>query len=194
MTVREAATGLLTNPRHLLIRQWNWKSALFSSTIRAGIFFAANLTAGWRAAAGAMLAEFGYRALTAGFYGAITQGFRQAEPEWAAAITVMLLMPALSHSIELAVHLLRGTPNLLTSLTASVIFTMVSTQFNLYAMRRGAMIVGTGALSTADELRRMPGLIGGFVALWPLAAYRRLLKFQSRNSTVLAERSSDSVA
>jgi hypothetical protein len=36
-------------PGELLLRQWNWKSALFSSVIRALIFLFANLTAGWRA-------------------------------------------------------------------------------------------------------------------------------------------------
>ena len=132
MTVRDAVARLLANPHELLIRHWNWKSAVFSSTIRAGIFFATNLTAGWRTATAAMFAEFAYRSITAGFYGAMTQAFREAEPEWAAAFTVMLLVPTVSHSIELAVHLLRGTPNLLASLCASIIFTMVFTQFNLY--------------------------------------------------------------
>ena len=194
MTIRDAAVNLITHPRQLLVWRWNWKSAIFSSTIRAGIFFATNLTAGWRAATGAMLAEFAYRAITAGFYGAMTQAFREAEPEWAAAVTVMLLMPAVSHTIELAVHLLRGTPNLLTSLTASVIFTMVSTQFNLYAMRRGVLIVGDGAHSTTNDLRQIPALIGGFVTLWFMAALRQFRKLQSRNSRILSGPSSDTVA
>jgi hypothetical protein len=194
MTLRDAALHLVSNPGHLLLRQWNWKSAVFSSIIRAGIFFAVNLTAGWRAATGAMLAEFTYRAVTAGFYGAITQAFREVEPEWAAAMTVMFAVPALSHSLELAVHLLRGTPNLLASLAASVVFTMISTQFNLYAMRRGALIVGTGAHSAAKDLRRMPFLIGGFLSFWFLTLFSRAHKLGMRNSETLPEYSSDTTA
>jgi hypothetical protein len=165
MTVWDVFRELRANPGRLLLRQWNWKSAAFSSTIRAAIFFAANLAAGWHAAAGAMLAEFVYRSLTAGFYGALTQAFRRAEPAWAAGTVVMILLPLVSHSIELTVHLLRGTPKILTSLLASVLFTGISTLFNLYAMRRGALLVGADAGSVGADLRRMPRLIGGFVVL-----------------------------
>lgn len=61
--------------------------------LRALVFLCANLAAGWRAATGAMLAEFVYRAITAGFYGALTQAFRKAEPAWAAGVAAMLLLP-----------------------------------------------------------------------------------------------------
>src|SRR5208283_215850 len=98
MTVPDILFGLLKNPGRLL-RHWNWKSALFSSTIRATIFFSTNLTAGYRAATGAMLAEFFYRALTSGFYGGLTQAFSQAEPEWSAALAGMVLLPLVSHSL-----------------------------------------------------------------------------------------------
>jgi hypothetical protein len=155
-----------------LVRTWNWKSAVFSSTLRAGIFFSTNLTAGWRAATGAMMAEFIYRAATAGFYGAITQAFRRAEPPWTAGVVVMILLPVSSHSVELAVHLLRGTPKLAASLIASVGMTIVSTLFNLYAMRRGALVVGQEGKSVRSDLRRMPRLICGFVAAGPVALYR----------------------
>jgi hypothetical protein len=37
------------------------------------------------AAEGAMLAEFVYRGITAGFYGALTQAFRKAAPVWKAS-------------------------------------------------------------------------------------------------------------
>jgi hypothetical protein len=55
-----------------LVRRWNWKAAFMSAFIRAWIFFFANLTAGWRAAAGAMLAEYIFRGITSRFYGALT--------------------------------------------------------------------------------------------------------------------------
>lgn len=172
MTVGRVLRELCTNPYQYLIAQWNWKSAVFSSTCRAAMFFCTNLTAGWRAATGAMLAEFVYRALTAGFYGALTQAFRRAEPAWAAMLAAMVLLPFVSHSIELLIHLLRGTPNLVTSIAVSACWTAVSTSFNVYAMRRGALVVGQGSGSIMDDLRQVPALIGGFVASGPLAIYR----------------------
>lgn len=121
-----------------------------------------------------MLAEFGYRGITSGFYGAITQAFRQAEPPWAAGAVTAVLLPLLSHSIELALHLIRGTPRILTSIISSVCFTVLSTTFNLYAMRRGALVVCPGACSLAADFRRIPRLLAGFIAAGPLALYRRV--------------------
>ena len=82
------------------------------------------------------------------------------------------VLPGASHSIEFVVHLLRGTPNLRTSLIASVSFTMLSTLFNLYAMRRGALLVGAEGGSVGADLRRMPRLIAGFLAAGPIALFR----------------------
>jgi hypothetical protein len=68
--------------------------------------------------------------------------------------------------------LLRGTPNLRTSLIASVSFTVLSTLFNLYAMRRGALLVGAEGGSVGADFRRMPRLITGFLAAGPIAVSR----------------------
>ncbi|HLK20687.1 MAG TPA: hypothetical protein VKT81_17155 [Bryobacteraceae bacterium] len=138
MTVYRVLRELMRRPREMLLHRWNWKSSLFSSVLRALIFLCANLSAGWRAASGAMLAEFVYRAITAGFYGAITQAFRNAQPFWAASLTALVLLPLVSHSLELAVHLLRGTPKIVTSLISSVCFTAISTLF--ICMPRGAAL------------------------------------------------------
>ena len=92
--------NLVGSPWRNLILRWNWKAALLSSIFRANIFFAANLTAGWKAAGAAMTSEFVFRACTSGFYGAITQGLGEADPAWAAGLTVMFLVPLISHSLE----------------------------------------------------------------------------------------------
>jgi hypothetical protein len=171
MTVFHVLRQLLTRPGEMLLRRWNWKSSMFSSVLRAFVFLCANLTAGWRAATGAMLAEFAYRAITAGFYGAITQAFRNAQPAWAASLTALILLPLLSHSLELAVHLLRGTPRIITSIASSVCFTAVSTMFHLYATRRGALVVGDEAASLRADLKQLPRLIAGFLAAGPVSLY-----------------------
>ena len=156
MTLSTALRSMATRPYDLLIRRWNWKAAFFSSVIRGIIFLLANLSSGWRAAVGAMLAEWTYRAFTSGFYGAMTQMLGEVEPAWQAAIAAMILLPLSSHSLEFVVHWLRHTPHLKASIIASMSFTVVSTLFNFYAMRRGTMVVGKNAASLSADLRAMP--------------------------------------
>jgi hypothetical protein len=138
---------------------------------RAAIFFSTNLSAGLNEAFGAMGAEFLFRIVTSGFDGSITQAFRRSEPAWMAGVAAMVMLPFLSHSLEFAVHWLRGTPKLAQSTVASVMFTAISTLFNLYAIRRGVLIVGDDRRSLWADMRAMPGIIGSFLAFakqsWP---------------------------
>ncbi|MBV8514431.1 MAG: hypothetical protein JO260_03935 [Acidobacteria bacterium] len=177
VAVRDAFLGLLREPVQRLVYRWNWKSAVLSSLLRATLFFATNLTAGLPAAFAAMRTELVFRAVTSGFYGALTENFRGAEPPWAAAITVMILLPIANHSLEFVVHWLRGTRNLASSIVASVVLTAFSTLFNLFVMRRGALIVGEGRRSLASDLAQMPRLVGAFCLLLPRYCYR---KFRER--------------
>lgn len=151
-TFADVSLSLLCNPYDMVIRRWNWKSAFFSSLSRGLIFLFVNLTAGWSAASGASLAELSYRASTSGFAGALTQAFRSAEPRWAAAVG----LPIVSHLFEFLIHWLRGTPNLVGSITASLVFTFFSTLFNLHAMRRGVLTVGRGSKSLLGDLKSLP--------------------------------------
>src|SRR5215468_9922850 len=100
LSLTECFRSLLRRPREMLIFRWNWKAAFFSSVCRGALFFLANLRTGLDAATGAMIAEFGYRALTAGFYGAVTQAFRAAEPRREATLAITLGLPIVSHAIE----------------------------------------------------------------------------------------------
>jgi hypothetical protein len=119
MSVAETLGGLWADPFGRLVARWNWKSALMSSLIRGLIFFFTNLTAGLHAASGAFVAECCYRVLTSGFYGTITQSLSDAEPAWAGTLAALLLLPLGSHTLELALHLLRHTPKLGASLSGS---------------------------------------------------------------------------
>jgi hypothetical protein len=179
MTLERALLDFVTRPLDLLVRRWNWKAAFSSSLARALIFFFANLTAGWRAALGAMAAEYVFRAVTSGFYGAMTQHFSLVEPEWQAALGAMILLPAVSHSLEFVLHWLRHTPHLRASVISSMCFTAVSTLFNFYAMRRGTLVVGKNSPSLADDFRRMPRIIGEFLAAGPVWAWRSVRDFRS---------------
>jgi MFS superfamily sulfate permease-like transporter len=136
---------------------------MFSSVLRAGIFFSATASAGINAALGAMYAEFAYRSITAGFYGALTQNFRKAQPQWQATLVAGAGIPIFSHTIELSIHLMRGTPNLRANIIASVCFTIISTLFNLHAMREGVLVVGESGGSLASDMRCIPRTIASFL-------------------------------
>ena len=172
-TVIEVFASLIGHPwRHLVLR-WNWKSGVTSAIIRGSIFFAANLTAGLGAATGAMLTEFAYRTFLSEAYGAVTQALRKARPPWAAALSAAVVLPICSHSVEFMMHWLRGTPKLAVSIIASVSFSVLSTLFNSYVMRRGVLAVGDDDRKTLlDDMAMMPRMIGGFVALAPMAAWK----------------------
>jgi hypothetical protein len=135
------------------------------------------------AAMSAMTTELLFRGITSGFYGALTEGFRDAEPPWAAALSVIVLLPLTNHSMEFLVHWMRGTRNLAPSIAASVVFTALSTLFNLYAMRRGALIVGSGRSSLRQDLVRMPRLLLDFAILAPLRALQGASHTAASNAT-----------
>src|SRR6185436_8057294 len=98
LTVADVILEVLRHPFRNLIKRGNWKAALLSSCLRALIFFSANLTGGLDAALNAMAIEFTFRAITSGFYGAVTQSLRGAEPPWAASLAAMMFVPSITHS------------------------------------------------------------------------------------------------
>jgi hypothetical protein len=186
VTLRAVLQSLLRHPIQLLVVRWNWKSAILSSVIRTLIFFVANLSAGTDAALAAMNTELIYRACTAGFYAALTQSFRHVKPEWQATLTAMVLLPLISHSLALLLHWQRGTPKLAVSILASAWFSTVSTAYNLFAMRQGALIVGQDARPLWEDLRRTPGIISKFiyalVVELPSTCWRNLRRWRAKHS------------
>jgi hypothetical protein len=171
-TVADVLRDLAAHPVDNLIRRWNWKAAATSVIMRGTIFFTANLSAGLDAALAVLLTEFVFRTLTSGFYGAVLQAFRKAEPAWAAALTTTVLLPLANHTTEFFIHWARGTPKLATSIIASVVFTILSTLFNLHVMRHGVLVVGEHSHSLWHDMKQMPRLVVSFVAIAPLALYR----------------------
>src|SRR5262245_48254391 len=172
VTVPEALADLLLNPKQRLLRLWNWKAALLSACVRGTVFFCVNIGA----AIGAMCLEAAFYATVAGFFGAMIQAFRRARPVWAAAMTVMLFMPAVDHTIEYALHYANGTKKLTASIAASVSLSMLSSVFNLFAMRRGVLIVGDERASLIDDLRRLPRVIFDFFMTIPRALWRSIIR------------------
>jgi hypothetical protein len=172
LRVAEAWAEIAKHPFYYLVRRWNWKSAVTSAILRGTIFFCTNLSAGRSAAVSAMLTEFGYRALLSGVIGSVTQALRSSKPYWAAALSASVILPAFAHVVEFSVHSLRGTPRLLTSVSVSIGFTVVAVLFDLYAMRRGVLVVDGEHTPLLKDLAAMPKTIAGFVAVVPLALWR----------------------
>lgn len=164
------------SPLACAFKTWHWKAALFSALIRCSIFFFVNMTSGWKAASGAALAEFIYRFAASGYYGSMTQALSRMSPAWKANLLAIIALPILQHSIEFGIHWMRGTPKLVTSISVSYGFTIISTLFNLYSMRRGSLIVGTGARSIWQDIAAFPLLAWGFVMSGP----RLILRTSSR--------------
>ncbi len=165
----QALRSILRHPLALL-RDWNWKAALFSALIRGLIFFFTNLRSGRLLATRAMLVELVYATVAAGLAGAITQRLRHAEPQRATAMTVWCGIPVFMLTLQWAVHRTMGTPHLKTSLIASFVFASLATGFNWFAMSRGAFVTGE-ARSFSRDLALVPKLLAQFLTA-PFRALR----------------------
>lgn len=166
-TVGDALLSLIRNPVESLLLRWNWKSAVTSACVRGTLFFVVNLGAGASAAAGAMSIEAAFYIVASGFCGAMTETFRRVRPAWAATVAIMILMPAINHMLEFALHQTSGTKKLMASMVASICLSMLSNAFSLFAMRRGAFIVGVERQSLLEDFRQLPRLIFDFLAVIP---------------------------
>ena len=177
-TVAAVLRSLARHPIRHFVRGWNWKSAAVSSVCRGVLFFCVNVSAGFDEGLKAFASELAFRGVVSGALGSATQAFRTASPAATAMIVALILIPAVGHAAEYAAHRLAGTARLGESIAASVAFSMLSTAFNLFAMRRGALIVGAGRRSLGDDLVRVPALAAGFVraiadVAWTLATAER---------------------
>jgi hypothetical protein len=175
VTLPEACTELVRHPVRYVILRWNWKSALMSAIVRALLFFAANVGAGPWQASRASVVEFALRVPLVGTLASVTQLFRLADPAWATALVAMAVLPLVAHAVELMTHTIAGTPRLRTSLLASVTMSAVATTFNLFAMRRGTLLVGDDARSLVADVKDLPRLIRLFV-MTPIAWVSRRLR------------------
>src|SRR5215467_5425228 len=136
-TLVDTLMHLVRHPYRLLLRRWNWKSALFSTIMRGSIFFSVNLFGSLEAALSALTTELIFRPLMSGLCGAFIESLRSATPRWAGSLLVAVAVPLVNHTVELSIHWARGTQKLGASVSASVLFSALSGVFNIFAMRRG---------------------------------------------------------
>ncbi len=146
---------------------WNWKAAWLSIILRGPIFLAATIQRGWRATVAAVATECFFCALSAGFYGALIQSLRGAEPQWLTIIFFTAIVPAVFQVLEAYLHWVRGTAHLRIAESASIVVSAISSLFNWYAMKRGTLLVGGEGESFGSDLKRLPRLLVSFAALLP---------------------------
>lgn len=173
-TITEAWGNLWRNPAQF-IKYWNYKGAILSGVLRAPIFLITYLVGreSIRLAIGAALIQFLFRFLFAGVSGAMIQSFRHVEPAWKALVTILLVVPLISHIFEFLLQAgfayFTSTQDhtdeaILRSITASII----SALFTLFAMRRNIMTVGDEhSKSLWNDLSKLPKLIFEFIAFIP---------------------------
>src|SRR5580658_1805446 len=170
--------GMLRHPQQLLLL-WNWKNALLSIVLRGPIFFVAGARQGREAAIAALFTESIFCALSAGFYGAVVQLLKDAEPQWLTGVFLTIAVPVTFQILEYVLHWFRGTPHLRIAAIVSLVVSAISALFNWYAMRRGTLLVGKEGGGFGGDLRRLPRLLFGFFAVVP----RKIAgKLQSQSS------------
>ncbi len=182
-TVLGVTTELFRHPLDTMIWRWHWKSALLTSLLRAPIFFAAYLAQkqGLWVAFGAMIAQFIFRALFGGVNGAIIQSYSRVEPPWHAVLTIPLILATYSHVVEYIVQSVYdsvvGTQAKGRAIQLSILISVISAVFNLFAMRRGALLVkDESGQSIWRDLWRMPWLALEFISFPLIWTWRKSKK------------------
>jgi hypothetical protein len=168
--------GMVRRPISAFLLRWNWKSAIVSAAYRAPIFFAVSVRHGIRMATAGVLVEAGFNAVGAGFYGAFLESVRNAQPAWLASLLATCAVPVLTQIVLNLVHYAAGTSVLHRGIILSILLSALSAAFNLYVMRRGAMLTGNDAEPFQRDLARLPVMIGGFLMILPRSLVRMFRK------------------
>jgi len=202
ISVRDVCINVIRHPLQLITR-WNWKAVLLAVIVRAAIYLVVYTISKESTVTilTAVVFEAISRFLTTGVAGALVQSFRKATPIWLANLIVSVLLPAFSHTVEYLTHytqehyysdMFAASQNSGREKTfpISVLFSVVSVLFNLYAMRNGALLVGAGEATQTlrKDFTQIPALIWKFVGALPnmICRYIERGKFLNGLATIAA--------
>ncbi len=180
LTVGRALLQVLQNPFYYFVKHWNWKSALFAAINRGTIFFIATMKRGRTEISIAVLVEIIFSCATSGIYAAFTQAMRFAQPGWLAACIVALGIPSALYGFDYLAHVYTGMHHVRPAVTFATGLSVVSTLFNLFIMRRGAMVVGEESQPLWRDLVRIPVLFVQFVLAGPIWLWNVILNRKSK--------------
>lgn len=182
-SVAKVAVYILRHPLEMLILRWNWKAALLSALLRAPIVFFSYFFAkdGLKMAVGAVIALSVYRLMFGGVAGAIIQSFSKVEPPWHAVVTIPVVLATLSHLVEYFVlkiiDFFQGSDGTNRALLFSVLMSVISAIFNLFAMRRGILLVKDETRQSIwRDLGHMPWLFLEFISFPLIWTWKRAKK------------------
>ena len=171
---------LLRHPFTTMVLRWNWKAAVLSALLRAPIFFTAYAfkKEGITVAIGAMIAQMLCRIVFGGVNGSIIQSFSKVEPAWHAVLTVPIILATFSHLVEFVVQTIydeyTGVQGKGKAIAVSILISAISAIFNLFAMRRGALLVKDESEQPLwRDLKRMPWLAFEFISFPLIWTWRK---------------------
>lgn len=187
-TISGVCRELVRHPFRSLVLNWNWKAAIISSVLRAPIFFGAYLAQkqGLKMAFAAMGLQFIFRAVTGGTNGAIIQSFSKIEPAWHAVVTIPIVLTVFMHIgewlLQAAFDSYYGTSGKTTAVLISILGSVISAVFNLFAMRRGLLLVkDESQQSFWRDIKQMPWIVFELVSyplVWSMKRSRRTNDFE----------------
>ncbi len=176
----QALLTLLRDPWQCVIQRWNGKAALLSAMFRGVIFLAASIKSHHTGRLSGVLAEALFGAVSAGFFGTLTQALRFADPEWLAELLLAGIYPLLFQVGDFFFHAAVGTQGFRAGMIASAVFTALSAAFNLYIMRRGTLLVGKEGNPFTQDLIVLPRMALLFVVSGAVNAWRFVLDLAFR--------------
>ncbi|MFN2501348.1 MAG: hypothetical protein ABR530_04990 [Pyrinomonadaceae bacterium] len=181
--VADVCRNLIAHPGQIITR-WNWKAAMIGAVLRASFYFTVYQASreSWLVTLTAVSVELAFRFITTGMAGAVVQSFRRARPVWLANVIVSISLPAFSHTVEFVTHyaqerylydIFAASENSVArqrAFAVSVLFSVISALFNLFAMKHGVLLVGAGdeTRSLMDDIKRLPRMVGEFTAFLPV--------------------------
>ena len=133
----------------------------------------------------AMGVQFVFRAVTGGTNGAIIQSFSKIEPAWHAVVTIPVVLTVFMHIgewfIQAGFDKYYGTKGKTTAVLISILGSVISAVFNLFAMRRGILLVkDESQQSFWRDIKQMPWIVFELVSyplVWTLKRSKRRSSF-----------------
>jgi hypothetical protein len=142
---------------------WNWKCALLSAAVRSLVYLSAMARSGSHGRLAIVAVEITYVTLTAGLYAGMQQRALALRSRQLGNLVIAVGVPGLAQFFDWLTHRAVGPVAPPKALFAVCMFTLISALFHLHVMRRGVFLTGHAGSTLADDFRRMPRLVLGFI-------------------------------
>jgi hypothetical protein len=147
-----------------------------SATVRSLVYLAAMARSGPHGRIGIVAVEMAYVTLTAGVYAGMQQRALGLRSRILGNFIIAVGVPGVAQYLDWLVHRAVGPAAPARAILAASIFTLLSALFHLHVMRSGVFLTGHAGQTLADDFRRIPRLVLGFVRL----PYELISAFMSR--------------